>query len=116
MPCRCCTNSLLVGCVSNCAKLIINTGSTLAGDVFTLFVDFANTEQALQYVIPADGDKPIFELNSLNENYTFIGQVYRNDTAVKFSDSATNEYDCIKFSTRFSNALVDLQTIPLVIL
>lgn len=116
MPCRCCTNSLLIGCLSNCADLILDISGTIAGDIFTLFVDFLGTEKSLQSVILNNGDKPTFNLSDLNENYNFVGTLYKDGAPVVLVDVATNQYDCIKFNTRYADAVNNLISQPLTIL
>lgn len=116
MPCRCCTNTLLIGCLSNCANLIIDISGTIAGDIFNLFVDFAGKEKNLQSVILNNGDKPTFNLADLNESYSFVGTLYKDGAPVILVDAANNQYDCLKFSTRYADTAINLISQPLTIL
>lgn len=102
MPCRCCDSTLQIGCIDNCGLLIFNISGTTAGDIFMLEVDYLGAKKRLFSEIQTDGDVPFFDMRELNENYSFTGQLYRNDIAIVLVDTEAKEYDCVSFTTVFA--------------
>ncbi len=118
MPCRCCTNSLKLGCIDSCGLLILDISNTAPNDVFVLEVDFLNTKKRLSTTAPIvlAGDKPTFDISQINENFSFIGALYRNGAPVVLVDSNSVEYDCLEFNTQIGKPTQNTQSQTLTIL
>ena len=117
MPCRCCTNSLYIGCIDACGLLIFDISSTAPNDLFVLELDFLNTKKRISaQPITNAGDKPTFDISELNENFNFMGVLLKNNATVVLVDSNAIEYDCVQFTTQLSRPSQNTQTQPLIIL
>ena len=117
MPCRCCTNSLHIGCIDACSLLIFDISSTAPNDAFILELDFLNTKKRISaQPIANAGDKPTFDISELNENFNFKGVLIKNNVAVVLVDNNAAEYDCVEFTTQLSRPTQNTQTQTLTIL
>lgn len=117
MPCKCCNNPLQLGCIPSCSSLVIDLGgNTLAGQIYSLQVQFAGGLIALTHRIANNGDNPEFDLQQLNESYHYQAAVLLNDQPVSLQDANLIDYDCLAFSTKIANFAQNLTTAPLMVL
>jgi hypothetical protein len=101
--CNCCTNTLNLGCFDACS-VIIDTGivADLTNEgTWILSLEFGRRTVYYSADIVA-GDNVIFTLDSLNESYTYVGQIIDpNGTVISINQGGT-DYDCIQFTTKIT--------------
>jgi hypothetical protein len=103
--CNCCTNTIFLGCFDPCGiefdfDYIIPIGG---GGEYQLYLEFGRQYQKFVETFN-DGDALIFDLNNLNENYTYSGYLLLPDgTHFIFTDSLGNTYDCFEFMTKIGS-------------
>jgi hypothetical protein len=95
--CPCCDNIKNLGCFSAC-DLGVNFGYEVdegeEGE-WSILLNFGRSGIVFSQVFE-EGDELIFNLEGLNENYTYIGQITKPNGEVLVVDDA----DCFQFTTK----------------
>lgn len=103
MPC-CCIKTLNICKVPVCGILELNqlsTGQSGGENIYTLVLDFLDMTLTLQDE-QTEGQNITFDINSLNENFEYTGQVFDADGNRVSIEVGDEDYDCVKFRTIIS--------------
>ena len=101
MCCPCCTNTLDLGCFEPCG-LTFTAGVVGVGEggVWSIKLDFLRRFVGFSETL-ADGDPIAFDLEGINEMFTYTAQIFKPDgTIFTYTDGDGNTFDCFKFSTK----------------
>jgi hypothetical protein len=112
MTCICCDTGVLdLGCLTICDSLTISYIAP-STQTYTLQLDYNGVVVEIEAVITA-GNPLVFDLSTLNENYTYTAKVLDGNRAVIiFTNGGGDSFDCLRFKTAIGVG-ANLATIPL---
>lgn len=96
MPC-CCIKTLNLCRKPVCGIFDISQVASSSG-IYTLIIDYFEVTLILNDT-QVIGENIFFDINSLNENFEFTGQIFDEDGNLVLITIDTDDYDCIKFKT-----------------
>lgn len=104
MSACCCLKTLNLCKVPVCGILELNqlaTGQSGDSNIYKLVLDFLDMTLTIEDE-QTEGENIAFDINSLNENFEYTGQVFDADGNKVSIEVGAEDYDCIKFRTTIS--------------
>lgn len=107
MPCDCCCKNVLNLCkIPVCGE--VDFGITAQQDgTHQLVVNFLETEITVNKSFSI-GDQIVFDVSRLNEDYTFLSQLFAPDGKQILIRKDNVDYDCISFQTVMAYSITEM--------